>query len=300
MSAVEVIDNFKSEFKYYKQKAVTPSFENVIDFEHVSTLDGKVSKVELPNASRTWEIYSVNDVSGLYFAKGIFSDEEQKHWAKKCVKDFTVSPYSTNLDPFQSKESIDTAWSDSVEAFKSCNEKRDFDFLKTTPIWKIRWSTIGYHHNWNTRRYERESKSDFPSELANICSEVFDALGFKNYTPEAAIINYYHVGSTLSPHKDISEADLTIPLFSISLGLDAIFLIGGEEKDIKPIPLLLRSGDVLIMSGKARTAYHAVPRIMPSTRLKFENDDFLSFYLQNARININIRQVESEEHALSY
>ena len=42
-----------------------------------------------------------------------------------------------------------------------------------------------------------------------------------------------------------------------SLGATAIFLIGGKTRDVQPIPILLRSGDVVIMSGPhCRRVYH--------------------------------------------
>lgn len=37
------------------------------------------------------------------------------------------------------------------------------------------------------------------------------------FVPEAAIVNYYHLDSTLSGHTDHSEKDLSIPLLSIRL-----------------------------------------------------------------------------------
>ena len=93
------------------------------------------------------------------------------------------------------------------------------------------------------------------------------------------------VSVILSPpgHTDHSEVNLGAPLVSISLGLPAIFLIGGPSLDTVPCPLLLRwqgfwpmvtcyhyviimlsrSGDVLVMERQARLCYHAVPRILP-------------------------------------
>ena len=42
-----------------------------------------------------------------------------------------------------------------------------------------------------------------------------------------------------------------------SIGSAAIFLLGGTTRDVEPIPILLRSGDVVIMSGpECRRAYH--------------------------------------------
>jgi alkylated DNA repair protein alkB family protein 1 len=93
-------------------------------------------------------------------------------------------------------------------------------------------------------------------------------LGFTSFIPEAAIVNYYHLDSTLSGHTDHSEEDLSAPLISISFGQSAIFLIGGQSKQVKPVPLLIRSGDVVIMSGASRLCYHGVPKIISPTGLQ--------------------------------
>ena len=59
-------------------------------------------------------------------------------------------------------------------------------------------------------------------------------------------------------HVDRSELCATSPLVSISLGCAAVFLIGGPTRDSEPVPILLRSGDVVIMSGPCRRAYHGM------------------------------------------
>jgi hypothetical protein len=46
-----------------------------------------------------------------------------------------------------------------------------------------------------------------------------------------------------------------------SLGCPAIFLIGTETRSTVPLPILLRSGDMVIMSGPCRRVFHGVPRI---------------------------------------
>ena len=52
----------------------------------------------------------------------------------------------------------------------------------------------------------------------------------------------------MNGHLDDGEPDQEHPIFSFSLGLSCIFLIGGETKDIKPLALRLDSGDLVIMS----------------------------------------------------
>lgn len=99
-------------------------------------------------------------------------------------------------------------------------------------------------------------------------------------------------------HVDRSELSPTSPLVSISLGRPAIFLIGGETREVKPVALLLRSGDVIVMSGpRCRRAYHGVPRILDEEPtqglLEGEDEDWRMFgrYMLNTRINVNARQM---------
>ena len=64
---------------------------------------------------------------------------------------------------------------------------------------------------------------------------------------------------------------------------------------------MLRSGDIIVMSGPAcRRAYHGVPRILEGTLPAYleegtDIDDRLSTpyarYMNTTRININVRQV---------
>ena len=44
------------------------------------------------------------------------------------------------------------------------------------------------------------------------------------------MINQYVAGAKLSLHQDRDEQDLTAPIVSVSLGLPAIFLVGGTER----------------------------------------------------------------------
>ena len=50
------------------------------------------------------------------------------------------------------------------------------------------------------------------------------------------------------------------PLVSMSVGCEAVFLIGGLDRESPPTALLLRSGDVLIMSGAPDNAKDEQPQ----------------------------------------
>ncbi len=57
----------------------------------------------------------------------------------------------------------------------------------------------------------------------------------------------------MQPLQDDAEGAPEQPLVSASVGCDAVFLIGGATRDVPPTALLLRSGDVVVMSGEKRS-----------------------------------------------
>lgn len=52
----------------------------------------------------------------------------------------------------------------------------------------------------------------------------------KPYLPDAALVNYYQPGDTLNGHRDDVEPDLAQPIVTLSLGCDAVFLVGGTTR----------------------------------------------------------------------
>lgn len=164
---------------------------------------------------------------------------------------------------------------------------------------QLRWATLGYHHDWDTKVYSETAKSEFPMDLSKLSKTIIKLLQFPDeFMAEAAIVNFYHPSSTLSGHTDHSEYNLSAPLLSISFGLSAIFLIGGHSLDDEPVAILLRSGDTIIMSNESRLCYHGVPKVLlPKNDQYFSYDNELDepfkSYMQVTRININVRQVNN-------
>ncbi|KAF9910911.1 hypothetical protein BX616_010749 [Lobosporangium transversale] len=86
--------------------------------------------------------------------------------------------------------------------------------------------------------------------------------------------------------------------FAFSFGHSCIYLLGGPTRERFPTPILLQSGDILVMTGPCRSAFHGVPRIIENTlpqylqsRIDDPDWDIYAEYLAEARINLNIRQV---------
>ncbi|MDP1565719.1 MAG: alpha-ketoglutarate-dependent dioxygenase AlkB, partial [Polaromonas sp.] len=82
--------------------------------------------------------------------------------------------------------------------------------------------------------------------------------GFDGFAPDACLINQYLPGSKLSLHQDRDEQDLSAPIVSVSLGLPAVFLFGGSQRQDRPQRYRLQHGDVVVWGGPARLAYHGV------------------------------------------
>ena len=69
----------------------------------------------------------------------------------------------------------------------------------------------------------------------------------KAWEPDVALVNYYREGDTLGGHQDDVERDKEAPIVAISLGCDAIFLLGGESAACAPRSLPLPSFKLLCL-----------------------------------------------------
>lgn len=102
--------------------------------------------------------------------------------------------------------------------------------------------------------------------------------------PDSCLINWYGEGARMGLHQDRDEGQFDAPVLSISLGDPARFRIGGVERKDQTQSTVLHSGDVAIMGGKARLAFHGIDRIM------FGEGTLL---LKGGRINLTLRVVVS-------
>ncbi|XP_054262832.1 nucleic acid dioxygenase ALKBH1 [Macrosteles quadrilineatus] len=290
---------FREKFKFYKSRCPPPTFENVIDFSSLSTKFSEKVILKKPCNTKNqaipqhltsieqWKIYELKDSPGIIFIVNPFTSQGQQYWVERCLKHYTRKPNKLNLDPFDDLQAGENWWE---KAHVNC--KVDGKLLK-----KLRWATLGYHHNWDTKVYSDADRGEFPSDLAELSEVIVEAIGeaHHDYRAEAAIINFYHFDSTLSGHKDVSEPNMESPLLSISFGQSAVFLVGGESLNDPVTAMMLHSGDVVVMSGHSRKCYHGVPRIIPTSSRPWVGQDWETTdcgkYLETSRININIRQV---------
>ena len=80
-------------------------------------------------------------------------------------------------------------------------------------------------------------------------------------TPDACLVNLYREGARMSLHQDRDERDFSHPVLSVSLGDTAMFRIGSARRGSSG-SLRLASGDVCVLAGEARLAFHGIDRII--------------------------------------
>ncbi len=110
-------------------------------------------------------------------------------------------------------------------------------------------------------RYERRHPSGVPwPPIPARVRAIWDAVAGTDRAPECCLVNWYADGARMGLHQDRDEGDFGCPVVSISLGDDALFRIGGTEAPRPTRSVWLRSGDVAVMGGAARMAWHGVDR----------------------------------------
>jgi DNA oxidative demethylase len=111
---------------------------------------------------------------------------------------------------------------------------------------------------------------------------LWDEVARYPHAPEACLINYYGPNAKMGLHQDRDEADFSAPVVSLSLGDSCLFRVGGDKRRDPTRSFRLNSGDVLVLAGDARLAFHGVDRIYPETS---------TLLAEGGRINVTMRRV---------
>jgi alkylated DNA repair protein (DNA oxidative demethylase) len=122
-----------------------------------------------------------------------------------------------------------------------------------------------------------------PEPLATL----WDDVAFYPHRPEACLINFYGPDAKMGLHQDRDEADFSAPVVSLSLGDSCLFRIGGPKRGDPTRSFRLNSGDVVVLGGASRLAFHGVDRIYPETSTLFAEAGLTG----GGRINLTMRRV---------
>ena len=143
---------------------------------------------------------------------------------------------------------------------------------------------FGWYSDARGYRYidRHPSGAAWPPIPAGILDLWHDVSGCRR-APDCCLVNLYGEGAKMGLHQDRDEADFAFPVLSISLGDDGLFRIGGDTRGGPTQSVWLSSGDVLMLGGDARLAYHGVDRI------RFGSSSLLT---GGGRLNLTLRVVD--------
>jgi alkylated DNA repair protein (DNA oxidative demethylase) len=100
-----------------------------------------------------------------------------------------------------------------------------------------------------------------PPVFADLAVRAAAAAGFPGFAADSCLINRYAPGTRLSLHQDRNERDYAAPIVSVSLGLPATFLFGGEKRSDPQQRVALAHGDVVVWGGPSRLVFHGVAKL---------------------------------------
>lgn len=100
--------------------------------------------------------------------------------------------------------------------------------------------------------------------------------------PDACLVNLYRGTAKMGLHQDRDEADFRFPVLSVSLGDTAVFRIGGTTRGGRTASVRLASGDVCVLGGEARLAFHGVDRIIQGSSSLIPGGGRLNLTLRRA------------------
>lgn len=152
--------------------------------------------------------------------------------------------------------------------------------VRMTNFGELGWVTDkerGYRYQ-ATHPVTGEPWPPIPDTLLDLWREVAD----HPQPPQACLVNFYSGSAKMGLHQDRDESDFSAPVVSVSLGDDCLFRVGGTKRTDPTQSFRLRSGDVVVLGGEGRLAFHGVDRIYASTSTLLKN---------GGRINLTLRRV---------
>lgn len=196
------------------------------------------------------------DLNGAMLHRGFLDRAEQEAMLADVLAVAQIAPFLRPTTPWGKPMSVAMT---SAGRFGWVTDRKGYRYQATHPETDGAWPAIP------------------PSVLA-----VWAAVADIDAPPDSCLINRYGENARLGLHQDKNEEDYRYPVVSISLGDPARFRIGGTTRGGPTQSTMLESGDVLVMGGAARLAYHGVDRI------RFGGSTLLA---EGGRINLTLRRV---------
>lgn len=156
--------------------------------------------------------------------------------------------------------------------------------VRMTSAGRLGWITDQQGYRYEPRHPAGQAWPAIPPAVLDL----WHSLTGLSRAPDCCLINFYGEGAKMGLHQDRDEGDFSLPVLSVSLGDEALFRMGGPDRKDPTESLWLKSGDVLLMGGPARLAWHGIDR------LRFRSSRLLP---GGGRINLTLRVVEGRDVA---
>jgi len=120
-------------------------------------------------------------------------------------------------------------------------------------------------------------------EIPGDLTVLWQALEAFQAPPECCLINRYAgEKARMGLHQDRDERVFEAAVVSVSLGDSAVFRLGGKARRDPTRSLKLHSGDVVVLSGEARLAFHGIDRVLGGSSRLLRG---------GGRLNVTLRRV---------
>ena len=313
------------------------SLEDVVDLKDLREMVEKGGENNVhgikrkANCANDVVAYEIPERPGCLLIPNALDLTTQRNWLVQSVTSLCEPPAETNHNVTQGNieglwqaslrgqwlvkntnqdcdSSVTNRWSDDAPSTSGQNEKKYAQVL----LEKLRWATLGPPYDWTKRVYKDKTVySNVPEDIRRHCIRLAAGAGHPEFKASAGLVNYYRAGDALAGHVDDAEKDLSKPIVSFSLGSPCVFLIGGDTRDTKPVAVILRSGDAIVLSGLARKRFHGVPRVFVeddgtldvdgvllkapkevSDKIIWTDEPFVAEYVRGGRVNVSVRDID--------
>jgi DNA oxidative demethylase len=119
-------------------------------------------------------------------------------------------------------------------------------------------------------------------DMPEIMVRLWKDLAHYPHEAQACLVNFYSSDAKMGLHQDRDESEFDAPVLSVSLGDACLFRVGGLKREDKTVAFRLESGDVVLLEGPGRLAFHGVDRIYPESSALLKH---------GGRINLTMRRV---------
>lgn len=156
--------------------------------------------------------------------------------------------------------------------------------VRMTNFGRLGWVT-DQNRGYRYQDSHPETGQPWPT-MPKVLLDLWRDLSGHGRPPQACLVNYYEDGAKMGLHQDRDESVFDAPVLSVSLGNTCLFRVGGSKRGGKTTSFKLCSGDVMMLSGPSRLAYHGVDRIYGDTSGLLKN---------GGRLNLTLRRVTADD-----